>query len=83
MVEEGLKWKQKVERKASDDQWELFAAQLGGERERGREREEVVKQLNVNLHTATAENLHWATAEDCEDTRMPVESSLSNLEEGA
>ena len=43
-----------------------FCCTAGG---REREREEVVKQLNVNLHTATAENLHWATAEDCEDTR--------------
>ena len=56
-----------------------FCCTAGG---REREREEVVKQLNVNLHTATAENLHWATAEETEDTRMPVESSLSNLEEG-
>ena len=30
--------------KASDDQWDLFAAQLEGGRE------EAVKQLNVNLH---------------------------------
>ena len=40
--------KRKVERhtdsKASDDQWDLFAAQLEGGRE------EAVKQLNVNLH---------------------------------
>ena len=28
-----------------------------------------MKQLNVNLHGETAENLHTVTAEDCEDTR--------------
>ena len=40
----GEEWKEKVESKASDDRWELFAAQLEGGRE------EAVKQLNVNLH---------------------------------
>ena len=38
-----------IDSKASDDQWDLFAAQLEGERER--EKEEAVKQLNVNLHS--------------------------------
>ena len=35
-MKKGGEWKEKVERsKASDDQWEFFAAQLEGERERG------------------------------------------------